>query len=201
MFMQIVLGKVSDAESMRREWDRWMSDLAPGATGWLGSTGGVTPDGRLLMSTCFASAEAAAGNARRPERVAWWAGIEECLDAPPMIVETEDVTLIGVGDISRAGFVQAMRAGVRDRAGFEAAESRLGPRFVEHRPDFLAGYRLWSGDTTVVALDYFSSEADARGGEAKPMPDDLAAGFQEWQSLLVDTEWYDITDPWLRMPE
>jgi hypothetical protein len=59
---------------------------------------------------------------------------------------------------------------------------------------------LWSGDTTVVALDYFSSEADARAGEAKPIPDDLAADFQEWQSFLVDTEWYDITDPWLRTP-
>ncbi len=35
MFMQLVFGKVSDAESVRREWGRWMSDLAPGAAGWL----------------------------------------------------------------------------------------------------------------------------------------------------------------------
>ena len=45
MFIQVIQGKVADAEGLRTCLDRWLTDLQPGATGWLGSTGGVTDDG------------------------------------------------------------------------------------------------------------------------------------------------------------
>ncbi len=72
-----------------------------------------------------------------------------------------------------------MRATVRDRERFEAVEERIGPRFLEQRSDFLGGFRLWSAGGSLLAVEYFRSEAEARAGEAKPMPTsspDLASG-------------------------
>jgi len=48
MFAQIIRGKVSDPDAVRPVVDRWMTELGPSATGWLGSTSGVTDDRRLL---------------------------------------------------------------------------------------------------------------------------------------------------------
>ena len=53
MFVQIIQGKASDPEQLRAALDRWVRDLAPGAVGWLGSTGGVTEDGRFIALARF----------------------------------------------------------------------------------------------------------------------------------------------------
>ena len=45
MFVQVIEGRVSDREGLHRQMDQWMTDLRPGATGFLGSTAGVTDDG------------------------------------------------------------------------------------------------------------------------------------------------------------
>lgn len=191
MFVHLLLGNVSDREGVRGHWDQWHEHEAAATAGWLGSVGGVTADGRLVLVAFSESA------GEPPE---WWSAVESNLHGPPTVLATADVTAQTIKDAGGAGFVQLMRAAVRDRGHFEATEDRIGPAFVELRPDFLAGYRLWFEDGTLVALDYFSSEAAARAGEAKSLPDDLAAGFREWQSLLADVEWYDLTDPWLALP-
>lgn len=191
MLFQVVLGKVADPEAARRAWEGIsLADL----TGWFGSAGGVTTDGRLVLSAAFESPEAAeaAGS--------WWSALEGELESPTVVLETEDVAVVSVKPPTGAGFVQLMRAAVRDRERLEAVEAEIGPAFIEHRPDFLEGNRLWFDDGTLVALDYFSSEAEARAGEAKPLPEVLATGFQQWFSLLVDPEWYDLTNPWIAGP-
>ena len=42
MFVQVIEGRVSDRDGLRRQMDKWESELRPGATGFLGSTAGVT---------------------------------------------------------------------------------------------------------------------------------------------------------------
>ncbi len=200
VFMQVIFGKAADTDCLQRQWDHWRVDLASPA-GWLGSAAGVTSDGRVSIVDRFSSAQGAEGNTRRPEHRSWWSTMERCFDGPVAVLGTEDVAVQQVRDATGAGFVQVMRARVRSRARFEAIEAQIGTAFAELRPDFLAGYRAWLDETTVVAVDYFSSEAEARSGEAKEMPDDLRAGFQEWLSLLEGTEWYDLDDPWLVEPD
>jgi hypothetical protein len=39
MFVQIIQAQTSDPAGVKAAVDRWRTDLAPGATGWLGSTG------------------------------------------------------------------------------------------------------------------------------------------------------------------
>ena len=59
MFVQVIQGQVSDPEQARAALDRWARELAPGAGGWLGSTAGVTEDGRFIALARFESEEAA----------------------------------------------------------------------------------------------------------------------------------------------
>ncbi len=73
MFVQVIQGQVADAERAHAAVDQWARDLAPGATGWLGSTGGVTEDGRFIALARFESEEAARRNSDRPEQDRWWA--------------------------------------------------------------------------------------------------------------------------------
>ena len=55
MFVQVITGKTSQPAQVRAALDRWVEQLAPGATGWLGSTAGVTEDGRLVALARFES--------------------------------------------------------------------------------------------------------------------------------------------------
>ena len=73
MFVQVIQGQVSDPEQARAALDRWARELAPGAGGWLGSTAGVTEDGRFIALARFESEEAARRNSDRPEQDRWWA--------------------------------------------------------------------------------------------------------------------------------
>ena len=73
VFVQIIQGQVDDASALQAALDRWVSDLAGGATGWLGSTSGVTDDGTFLTVARFDDEEAARENSDRPEQDQWWA--------------------------------------------------------------------------------------------------------------------------------
>lgn len=48
MFIQVITGATSDREGLLGQADRWQDELRPGATGYLGSTAGVTDDGEYL---------------------------------------------------------------------------------------------------------------------------------------------------------
>ncbi len=200
VFVQVVLGRAADAAAVRRQWDRWATDLAPGAAGFAGATGGVTPDRRIVLIACFESEHAARANAERPEQDRWWAETVTGALADPEVLETADVTLHGEQGWETARFVQVMRAQVRDRRRFEAIEDEITPQFMQLRPDLLAAYRAWFPDGSVAAIDYFTSEAEARAGEHKEMPDVLGERFREWMSLLDDVEWFDLADPWTVTP-
>lgn len=199
MFVQIIEGSVADGAALRAEWDAWVGELSPQAPGWLGSTAGVTPDGRFIAAVRFASREDAARNSDRPEQDAWWQRTAACFSEPPRFAESEDV--VGHDDGSDgAGFVQMMRGNVRDRAKLQRVEADVGDLWATHRPDFIGGYRLWLGDEEVLMVDYFTSEAEARAGEGRPMPAELESGFAQFQQLIVEPRWYDLPDPWLHSP-
>ena len=91
MFVQVIEGRVSDPESVRRQLDRWNDELKPQATGYLGSTGGITDDGRLIMFARFESEEAAQANADRPEQGEWFAEMAKCFDGDVSFTNSTDV--------------------------------------------------------------------------------------------------------------
>ena len=68
MFAQVIHGPVTDPAAVQALGERWVNELSPGATGWLGSTSGVTSDGIFVIFAWFESAEAARRNSDRPEQ-------------------------------------------------------------------------------------------------------------------------------------
>jgi predicted RNA polymerase sigma factor len=85
VFVQVIQGQVSDAGQVRAALDRWARELAPGATGWLGSTAGVTQDGRFIALARFESEEAARRNSDRPEQDQWWTETAKQTDWPQIL--------------------------------------------------------------------------------------------------------------------
>src|SRR6476646_4748420 len=82
MCVQIIQGRTTDVEGMRRQLERFDAEVRPGAKGFLGSTGGFGADGQVFAIVRFASQAAAEANASRPEQTAWWNELEKYFDEP-----------------------------------------------------------------------------------------------------------------------
>lgn len=200
MFIQVISGTTSDREGLRRQADRWEQDLRPGATGLLGSTGGVTDDGRFIMAARFESEEAARRNSAREEQGAWWAETEKYLDNIAFRDSTDIMTTMGGGS-NDAGFVQIMRGRVLNQEKAAQLIARMGEfeaLMRDHRPEFMGDVTVLHPDGTYTDLIYFSSEAAAREGEKKPMPSEAQGMFEEFMATMPIDEYLDLKEPWLR---
>ncbi|MGH2736877.1 MAG: hypothetical protein ACRDKZ_14955, partial [Actinomycetota bacterium] len=77
MFSQVIRGRVDDVDGYRRQIDRWRDELMGEAKGFLGSTGGLTPDGRFITVARFDSEELARQNSESDRQSQWWAETEK----------------------------------------------------------------------------------------------------------------------------
>jgi hypothetical protein len=196
MFVQVIEGRVSDREGLHRQMDKWEKDLRPGATGFLGSTSGVTDDGYGIAFARFESAAAAKANSERPEQGAWWSETAKCYSGDFTFTDSEDVEMFLGGGSNDAGFVQVMR-GNADRDQLHAIDAGFENVAADWRPDLIGGLRVWTAPDRYVEANYFTSEADAREGEKKEPPSELAAQASEFEKLMADVEYNDLRDPWL----
>lgn len=195
MFVQVITGRTSDADGFRRQLERWRDELEPGATGFLGTTAGVTDDGRVVALARFADAEAAARNSERPEQGAWWEETSTYFDGEATFRETSDVGVLFDGPGTDAGFVQVMEGTVADRAKAESFETpEMLAQLRRARPDLLGSLRAWFDDGSFVEAAYFTSEEAARSGERS---DDFAGPQQEYVDLFGDITYSDLRDPLL----
>lgn len=195
MFVQIIEGRTGDAAGMRRQGERWLAEVRPGATGFLGATSGITADGRSITIARFEDEAAARANSDRPEQGSWWAETEKFYDGDVSFVESTDVQEFLGGASADAGFVQVMKssAGV-DRATMEKLDAGF-EQFADARPDLLGTMRIWTGPDATVEVAYFTSETDARAGEKAEMPDELQAMMAETGEIMAGTEYFDLVDP------
>ena len=200
MFIQVISGTTSDREGLLRQADRWEQDLRPGATGFLGSTGGVTEDGRFILAARFESEEAARRNSAREEQGAWWAETEKYLDNVAFRDSTDIMTTMGGGS-NDAGFVQIMRGRVLNQEKAAQLIARMGEfeaLMRDHRPEFMGDVTAMHPDGTYTDLIYFTSETAAREGEKKPMPAEAQGMFEEFMATMPIDEYLDLKEPWLR---
>ena len=201
MFVQVIQGQVTDPGRVRAQLERWESDLAPGAVGWLGTTAGVTDEGRLVVLARFESEEAARRNSDRPEQSEWWAEAAALFADEPTFQDSTSVEVETAGDPASAGFVQVMqgRSSDPDRVRELMAEDPTDWR--EFRPDVLGSVSVGhDGGAWTMAL-YFTSEAEAREGERKEPPAETQQIMKEMESLSIgETVFLDLRDPWLSSP-
>jgi hypothetical protein len=201
MFVQIIQGRVQDAAALRAAVDDWFQNVAPGATGWLGSTGGVTDDGHALALVRFESEQAARTNSERREQDQWWAHTSKLFDGEPTFTESSDVTVDIVGDPDTAGFVQVMKGRGTDAARARELMTQDSDAWAAFRPEILGSLAVGlPGGAYTMAL-YFTSEQAAREGEQKELPENLRAQMEEMAALSVgEPEFFDLRDPWLHTP-
>ena len=201
MFVQVIQGKVSDAAAVRARMDTWMKELAAGADGWLGSTAGVTDDGDFVALARFESEEAARRNSDRPEQTAWWEETAKLFEGEPTFLESTDVDVDTPGDPDRAGFVQVMqgRTSQPDRARELMASDPTD--WAGFRPEILGTVTANHDDGRWTMVIYFTSEAEAREGEKKEPPEEVAKLMKELDALIVgEPTFLDVRDPWLHSP-
>jgi hypothetical protein len=201
MFVQVIQGRVSDAGALRRQFDRWREELAPGAVGWLGSTVGVTADGVLVALARFDSPEAARQNSNRAEQGAWWEETAALFTEEPVFRDSTTVDVDTPGDPGKATFVQVMqgRSSDPDRARELMASDPTD--WAQFRPDILGSVSVGhEGGAWTMAL-YFTSEEAAREGEKKEPPAEMAELMKQMDALNVgEPVYFDLEDPWLAAP-
>jgi hypothetical protein len=197
MFVQVIEGRVSDRDGLKRQLERWMSDVRPGASGFLGTTAGVTDDGVAIAFARFESAAAAQANSERPEQGEWWAETERNFEGDVKFTDSEDVEEYLGGGSDDAGFVQVMKGRGSDREQMHAMDRQFEPHAQTWRPDLIGGLRVWTGDDSYVEVAYFTSEAAAREGEQKEPPPELAEQMGDFEAMMANVEFLDLREPWL----
>ena len=201
MFVQVLQGQVSDAGEMRAALDRWLKELAPGASGWLGSTSGVTEDGRFIAVARFESEEAAQRNSDRPEQDKWWSQTAKLFTGEPTFSDSTDVVVDVIGHPDRAGFVQVMQGRSSDPERARELMGEDSSEWAAFRPDIIGSVAAEHADGAYTMVLYFESEEAAREGEAKEVPPELKAQMEEMDALSVGVpEFYDLRQPWLDSP-
>ena len=197
MFVQIIEGTTKNPDALIAAGDAWQEEVRPKAIGFLGVTAGVTADGKAFTLARFEDEAAARANSERPEQGAWFEKhLATAYDSPPTFTESSDITEFMGGGSNDAGFVQVMKSTGVDRAEVERLD-KVFEGFAGERADMLGGLRAWTGRDTCVEVMYFTSEADARKGEAAEMPDELKEAMGDFQGM-GQTEYLDLVDPQLR---
>ena len=200
MFIQVIRGTTSDREGLLRQADRWQDELRPGATGYLGSSGGVTDDGRFVLLARFESEEAARRNSARDQQGDWWTDTEKYLEGAKFEESADVMTMLG-GGTDAAGFLQVIRGRVTDMekiAAIGARTAEFEAALRKHRPDVIGEVIVMHPDATYTEVVYFAAESAARHGEATDPPAEMQALYAELMSAITVDEYLDLKDPWLR---
>lgn len=200
MFIQVMQGRVSDAEAIQARFTAWVEELAPSAEGWLGSTAGMTENGEFIAMVRFEDEPAARHNSDRPEQGVWWAETSDLFDDGAQFHDYPNTQLFLGGGSDDAGFVQFIQGtymGEGTPADVVEDENELG----EMRPELIGGIYGWNDRGHFTQAVYFTSEEEARRGE-ETMGDDeeMARQVETWMSRVENMRYLDLRHPWLVSP-
>jgi len=178
-----------------------VSEVAPSAVGWLGSTAGVTEDGQALAVARFDSEESARKNSDRPEQTVWWEQTAALFTDGPVFHDSTHVEVEVLGDPEEAGFIQVMQGRSSDPVRARELMADDPTDWASFRPELLGTLSLeHDGDGWTMVM-YFSSEQAAREGEQKEAPAESQEMMKQLGALMVgEPTFYDLKDPWLTSP-
>jgi hypothetical protein len=194
MFVQVIEAKTKDREAIRSEMDRWIQELGPTSEGWLGSTEGVTQDGRFIAIARFESEEQARRNSDKPEQGEWWQRVSQHFAGEATFWEATDTA--GEGSDS-AGFVQVMKGRVNDLEAAKRLDQQMEREMPDKRPDVIGSFTAYREDGTFYSAIYFTSLEEARRAE-KEMNENPPPEMEQWGALMDgELTFYDLEEPWL----
>jgi hypothetical protein len=188
MFLQVFRGQVGDRDAARVCLGRWVDTLG---SGWLGTTAGVTEDGRSVTLARFSSPDAAAPT---PARDTWWEEMSALSSEPLAVQDCPEVMTQLRGDSPEAGFVQVLQGRITDLDRLQRTLAAASPWQSVARPDIIGGLLGLHGDGRFTQAVYFTSEQAAQAGECAPV-DDTGT-----DPLVEDLTWFDLRTPWAYAP-
>jgi len=193
MFVQIIQGKVKDADLLDRQIERWTTEIKPGVKGYLGSTHGVTPDGRGISIVRFDSPDAARANSTSEQQTAWWNETAKAFDGEPTFHDAADVDTVVGGGSDQAGFVQVIQGRAKDASAMRSRMREMESELTTARPDILGMTLAWHGDGGFTQAVYFRSEAETRTQEKATENDDMRRQYMD----MFDgpPTFFDLTAP------
>jgi hypothetical protein len=194
MFVQIIQGTVTDADALQRSVARWRKEIKPGARGYLGSTGGVTPDGRGITMVRFESEADAQANSDRAEQGAWWNEASKAFGDDVTFHNCTEVESILGGGNDSAGFVQVLQGRTNDQAQMRATGRAIQDELHALRPEILGVVVAFHGDGGFSQFLYFRSEEAARAGE-KAMGNDSELSQRLRATIEGDLTFFDLLEP------
>ena len=196
MFVQVIEGKVRDADLLARQSERWIREIKPGVKGYLGSTTGVTPDGHAITIARFESQQAAAKNSESAQQSAWWNETAKAYDGDPTFRESTEVDTLFGGGSNDAGFVQVIQGRLSDPERFRHMMEGPMDTLHEARPDIIGGTIAVDADGFFTQTMAFRTEDAAREGEQKSPPPETQAEMDEMMALMSDVSYHDLHHPW-----
>lgn len=201
MFIQVIQGQVAEPSQLRAAFDRWDEELAPGASGWLGTTAGMTEAGTFIALARFDSEEAARRNSDRPDQGQWWTETAKAFTGEATFYDSTRVDVDVDGDPGMAGFVQVMQGRSSDPDRARELMGEDSSEWAAFRPDIIGSVVAEHDGGAYTMAIYFTSEEEAREGESKELPPELRAQMAEMDALSVGaTEFFDLKQPWLYSP-
>jgi hypothetical protein len=89
------------------------------------------------------------------------------------------------------------RARRRALARLDAMDEAFEQGAGSWRPDLLGVFRVWTVPDRWTDVAYFTSEAEAREGEKKDPPPELAEQMGRFEQLMAGVVFIDLKNPWL----
>jgi hypothetical protein len=200
VFIQVMQGQVADRGEVHGMLDRWASDLAPAASGWLGTTAGVTAGGAFVALARFESEEDARRNSDRPEQSQWWDQTSRLFDGEVTFRDSIEVEEFLRGGSDDAGFVQVITGQARDVDRMKELNQQY-KQYADLRPDLIGGVIVLHADKLFTQAAYFTSEAEARAAEGQEPPEEVKAVLDEENDLIQSIAYIDLEEPWLYAPK
>jgi hypothetical protein len=197
MFIQVITGKVEDAEGFKRQTDRWKDELRPDAKGFLGSTSGTTSDGRFITIARFENEELARQNSDDDRQSAWYAEFEKTV-SDVRFLDLIDADEWKGGGSNDAGFVQVMVGKVKDVSKAKELDKKMGESMPDDwRPDLIGGTAGYTSSGEFANTMYFTTEAEAREGEKKMTAEmENMPEMAEWGQIMDgEIEYFDLNEP------
>lgn len=198
MFIQTILGTCTRHDELRAVLDRWVDELGPDATGWLGGTYGFTDDDRFVAVVRFEDRESAMANSERPEQGRWAEQMTAAFDGPVEFHDSDDVTLLFNGGSDEAGFVQVIRGHVDDPERLRRLIASDPTELRQARPEIIGATLALEPDGSFTQTVAFTDESSARAGEqTQPPPAHVRT---EIDYAMADATYLDLRDPWFSSP-
>jgi hypothetical protein len=195
MFVQVIEGKVRDADLLARQSERWMREIKPGVKGYLGSTTGVTPDGHAITIARFESQQAAAKNSESAQQSAWWNETAKAYDGDPTFRESTDVDTVFGGGSNDAGFVQVIQGTAKDQAAMRAQIGSMEGELRQARPDILGMSIIWHDGGAFTQAVYFRNEAETRKAETATEGNEMRQNYMDM--FAGPPTFFDLRSPLL----